>query len=93
MVRGKRIMEQHHTRDSWSRPLTPERRVALLPVQPSQPAYMLRVPLGPDHWIAITSNKEMRVEDFRVLHRYLALQREMLGADELAEKDQPDDHP
>jgi hypothetical protein len=47
--------------------------------------YELRVPLAPDHWIWITSNKEMTVEHFRRLHQYLALQRETLIEDEREE--------
>ena len=45
-------------------------------------AYELRVPLAPDHWIWITSNKEITVEHFRRLHGYLALQREILIEDD-----------
>jgi hypothetical protein len=40
------------------------------------PTFELRVPLARDHWIWITSNREMKVEHFRRLHQYLALQRE-----------------
>lgn len=56
--------------------------------------YELRVPLAPDHWIWITSNKEMTVEHFRRLHSYLALQREILIEDDSAvAESQIADHP
>ena len=77
MPSGKPVLPREPVRDQWNRSLN----LSPTPVA-TQPAYLLRVPLGPDHWISITSNKSIEIEHFRVLNRYLSLQREMLGEDE-----------
>jgi hypothetical protein len=44
----------------------------------AEPGYSLSVPLSKTQWVRIVSNKPMTAESFRALHRYLALQREMV---------------
>lgn len=44
--------------------------------------YILQVPLARNHSVTIISNREMTIDAWRRLNRYLALQREILADDD-----------
>jgi hypothetical protein len=45
------------------------------------PPYLLRFPIGKEHTIVVTSNKEMTASAWAVLERLIALQRDIWTAD------------